>query len=83
VRHEDRLESIEQPHNWISPLLGIRFKLEPDTLEIYRPDGQPFLSFVDLDLLRQAAEQRADVAEQRAEKLAAKLQELGIDPANI
>jgi hypothetical protein len=83
VRHEDRLESIEEPHNWISPLLGIRFKLEPDTLEIYRPDGQPFLSFVDLDLLRQAAEQRADVAEQRAEKLAAKLQELGIDPANI
>ena len=97
IRTEDRLESIESPHDWISPLLGIRFGLEPDTLQIYRPDGQPFLSFVDLDLRRQAAEQRADTAEQRADtaeqrantaeqqaqKLAAKLKELGIDPANL
>jgi methanogenic corrinoid protein MtbC1 len=52
-------------------------------LQIYRPDGQPFLSFVDLDLRRQAAEQRADTAEQQAQKLAAKLKELGIDPANL
>ncbi len=97
LRTDDRLESIEEPHDWVSPLLGIRFKLEPDTLQIYRPDGQPFLSFVDLDLRRQAAEQRADTAEIRADnaeqradtaeqrlaKLAAKLQELGIDPANL
>jgi hypothetical protein len=61
------LESIEEPTNWTSPLLGIRFKLEADELEIDRPDGQPFLSFVDLDLRRQAAEQRAETAEQRAE----------------
>ena len=109
----DRLESIsqgdgyanEQPTEWISPLLGICFKLDAGELEISRPDGQPFLSFVDLDLRRQAAEQRAETAEQRAEtaeqraaetaeqrandtqqqaaRLAAKLRELGIDPANI
>ncbi len=84
------MESIEEPHDWMSPLLGIRFQLEPDTLKIYRPDGQPFLSFVDLDLRRQAAEQRAetaeqraDTAEQRAEKLAIKLKELGIDPTSL
>lgn len=76
IRNDDRLESIEQPTDWISPLLGIRFKLETNELEIYRPDGQPFSSFIDLDLRRQAAEQRA-------EKLAAKLRELGIDPENI
>ena len=97
MRVDGKLESIEEPQSWVSPLLGIRFSLEPDTLQIYRPDGQPFLSFGDLDLRRQAAEQRADTAEQRADTaeqradtaeqraaiLAAKLQELGIDPANL
>jgi Uma2 family endonuclease len=67
LRNGDRLESIEEPNNWTSPLLGICFKLEAGELEIDRPDGSPFLSFVDLDLRRQAAEQRADTAEQRAE----------------
>jgi Uma2 family endonuclease len=76
IRSEDRLESIEQPTDWISPLLGIRFKLESAELEIYRPDGQAFSSFIDLDLRRQAAEQRS-------EKLAAKLRELGIDPESL
>jgi Uma2 family endonuclease len=83
TRNDDRLESIEQPTDWISPLLGIRFKLEANELEIYRPDGQLFSSFIDLDLRRQAAEQRADTAEQLSEKLAAKLRELGIDPENL
>ena len=90
IRSEDRLESIDRPTDWISPLLGIRFKLESDELEIYRPDGKPFLSFIDLDLRRQEAEQRADIAEQRADtaeqrakQLAAKLRELGIDPENL
>ena len=97
MRTDGRLESIEEAQSWVSPQLGIRFDLEPDTLQIYRPDGQPFLSFGDLDLRRQAAEQRADTAEQRADTaeqradtaeqraaiLAAKLQELGIDPTNL
>jgi Uma2 family endonuclease len=90
MRTDGSLESIEEPQSWVSPRLGVRFSLEPDTLQIYRPDSQPFSSFVDLDLSRQAAEQRADNAEQRADTaeqraaiLAAKLQELGIDPENL
>ena len=97
MRVDGKLESIEEPQSWVSPLLEIRFNLEPDTLQIYRPDGQPFLSFGDLDLRRQAAEQRADTAEQRADtaeqradtaeqraaRMAAKLQELGINPADL
>jgi Uma2 family endonuclease len=105
IRTEGRLAAIssaegsanEEIDRWVSPRLGIRFELQPDTLQIYRPDGQPFLSFVDLDLRRQAAEQRAEDAEQRAEDaeqlaratqareaiLAAKLRELGIDPSQI
>ena len=97
VRHEDRLESIEDTHNWISPRLGIRFNMQEDTLVIYRPDDRPFLSFIEIDQLRQQAQQETQQArqetqqarqeilqvEQQAEKLAAKLRELGIDPNNL
>lgn len=98
IRVDGKLESIVQEggsandelQSWVSPLLAIRFMLELDTLTIYRPDGQQFLSFLDLDLHRQAAEQRADTAEQRADtaeqraaRMAVKLQELGIDPTNL
>lgn len=34
VRHEDRLESIEDTHNWISPRLGIRFNMQEDTQKV-------------------------------------------------
>ncbi|WP_373539240.1 Uma2 family endonuclease [Chamaesiphon sp.] len=82
MRDGDRLVAMEDLTDWTSPLLEIRFKLDGE-LEIYRPDGQPFVGFIDLDLRRQAAEQRADTAEQQIERLAAKLRELGIDPENI
>ena len=41
------------------------------------------MGFVDLDRLRQQANSRADVAENRAAKLAAKLRELGIEPDEL
>jgi Uma2 family endonuclease len=108
IRNGDRLESIpegegsanEDASNWVSPRLGIRFNMQPDTLIIYHPDDRPFLSFVEIDWRRQQAEQseqqaqvarqqagqaeqQAQAARQQAEKLAAKLRELGIDPANL
>jgi Uma2 family endonuclease len=42
LRQNNRLELIDEPNDWMSPLLGIRFKLEPDELKIYRPDGHHF-----------------------------------------
>lgn len=97
IRNNNRLELIQNDQDWVSPRLGIRFNLQDDTLIIYRPDDRPFLSFVELDQLRQQAtertelseqraelsEQRAELSEQKAEKLAAKLRELGIDPNNL
>ena len=94
LRQEDRLELIDEIQGWVSPRLGIKFELEPHTLLIYRPDGEKFLEFGELDELRRTAQQRAEraelevtVAKQDAEaakqdvaKLAAKLRELGIDP---
>ncbi len=50
--------------------------MQPDTLVVYYPDDRPFSSFVELDRQRQQAEQKA-------ERLAAELRELGIDPDSL
>jgi Uma2 family endonuclease len=103
MRSGDRLVQIsqgegsanEEVDNWVSPQLGIRFVInEGEELIIYRPDGEKFIGFGELDELRRSqqrradsaerevfsANQRADNAEQEVERLAAKLRELGIEP---
>lgn len=62
-------------NGWVSPLLGIRFELKEDTLLIYRPDGQKFLTPVELDQLREAERQRAEQERQRAEDAIAQLEQ--------
>jgi Uma2 family endonuclease len=79
-REGERLVTIDEIDGWISPRLGIRFELQPQTLLIYRPDGEPFLGFIDLDERRRVAEQQLEREKQKNARLAAKLQELGIDP---
>ena len=66
LRRDDSLELIEEIQGWTSPRLGIKFELEPHTLMIYRPDGDKFLEFGELDELRRAAQQRAERAELEA-----------------
>lgn len=88
LRRDDRLRFIEAINGWTSPRLGIRFVLPEDSdLAIYRPDGQRFLSYVEVARRRDQAEQERECAEQerdqqrqRAERLEARLRELGIDP---
>ena len=89
-RLENWLEPIEQMNSWVSPRLEIRFELTETGLEIYRPDGEKFLTFVELDQLRQQEQQRAEQAEQeleqqrqRAEKFAERLRELGVNPDEL
>jgi Uma2 family endonuclease len=67
-RREQRLELIEQVNGWVSPRMGIRFQLSETELQIFRPDGTPFVSFVELAQLREQAESRAEQAESRAEQ---------------
>ncbi|GAB4174960.1 MAG: Uma2 family endonuclease [Roseiflexaceae bacterium] len=85
-----RLIPIEQPNGWQSPLLGLRFQLDSETLHIIRPDGQEFLDYVELERQRVAAlaaaeqaNQRAEQANLRAERLAKLLREQGLDPDTI
>ncbi len=42
VRSGEWLEPIEELNGWVSPLLGIRFELTENNLEIYRSDGRKF-----------------------------------------
>jgi len=83
----DRLDVIDTMNNWTSPRLGIRFNLSEEELEIYRPNGERFATYVEiaqrLEQERQRAnqaEQRADQAEQRAARLAEQLRAAGIEP---
>lgn len=86
LRSGEELQEIEQLSGWVSPRLGIRFEPKATGLEIYRPDGQKFATYVELDEQRAKAialatqeTQRANQEAQRADRLAAKLLELGID----
>lgn len=78
LRSEDQLREIETMVGWVSPRLGIRFE-SSQGLEIYRPDGQKFATYVELEQQKEQAIALAAQAAQRADRLAAKLQELGID----
>ena len=66
-RIEGMLEVIEPIEGWISPRLGVRFELGSEGLEIYRPDGQKFLSYSELDEQRELERRRAEQQFQRAE----------------
>ncbi|MEG5061104.1 Uma2 family endonuclease [Microcoleus sp. A2-C5] len=80
---EGSLEPIEPMEGWISPRLGVRFELPESGLEIYKPDGEKFLSPSEINAERLLERERAKAASQRAERLAAKLRELNIDPDSI
>jgi Uma2 family endonuclease len=69
VQKGDRLDVIDSISTWISPRLGISFDFSDIELKILRPDGTCFTTL--------------DAERQRAERLAAKLQELGIDPSKV
>jgi Uma2 family endonuclease len=97
LRSQDYFAEIEEINGWVSPHLGIRFQLTPDTLEIYYLDGRKFLTSVELDQLREQEYQRAEREYQRAEQerqekeaalhqyqeLVAKLQAKGVDIDNL
>ena len=89
-RQNSGLEPIELLDGWISPKLGIRFELTPETLVVYGPDGSRFLTFVELGQRLDAANQQLDTANQQLDtaqsenaKLLAKLKELGVDPSTL
>jgi Uma2 family endonuclease len=76
LRQGDRLTVIDPIANWVSPRLNICFDRTGEILQLRLPDGTPFTTL-------EEERQRAAAERQRADKLAAKLRELGIDPTEI
>jgi Uma2 family endonuclease len=77
------LESIDNIQGWISPRLNIRFELTDDGLVIYRPDGEPFLTPVELRQQFEQERQRNEATQAQADRFAARLRELGVDPERV
>jgi hypothetical protein len=68
---------------WVSPRLGIRFELVNAELQLIRPDGERFLTYVELEQQRRQERAARQQVEQQAQQLAAKLRELGVDPESV
>jgi Uma2 family endonuclease len=87
VRADGELTPIAEMNGWVSPRLKVRFELAGGDLRLYGPDGTRFATYVELveqrdHLLAHGEQQRQakDQASQRADRLAAQLKALGIEP---
>ncbi|MGK7886522.1 MAG: Uma2 family endonuclease [Crocosphaera sp.] len=90
IRVENSLNLIETMDGWISPRLKIRFEITDNNLQIFSPNDETFLTYVELgklkqeaevrakkaELKEQEAEEKAKKAEQRAQEAEAKVKEL-------
>ena len=71
IRENEELKSrpVEIGSSCVSPLLKVRFDVTPTTVELYHPDGKPFRTLIEFA--------------ERADKLAARLRELGVNPDEV
>ncbi len=82
-RREAHLQEILSIQGWMSPRLGIRFELSTEKLEISRPDGQKFATFVELAQRAEQAETQLEMERRRMEAMAEQLRALGINPEQL
>ena len=97
LRSDGQLNYIESMEGWVSPRLEIRFETASGDLEIYRPDGLKFLSYVELSRQMEQAQQQMEqerqqmeqerqekeLVQQKADRLSEKLREMGINPEEV
>jgi len=80
VRGEDgHLKSVPEMRGWVSPLLKVRFDLEGSELVLTTPDGKRFQSYEELAEAFEHAQRQLEQERQRAEQLAQKLREMGVE----
>jgi Uma2 family endonuclease len=68
LREDGTLREIPVMNDWRSPRLGIRFEWIENQLQLYAPDGQPFISMTDYAEAVKEQRRRADEQEHRAEE---------------
>jgi Uma2 family endonuclease len=68
LRDGAKLQPIPEMDGWVSPRLGVRFDLSRGDLTIYRPDGRPIATYLELAAkLDETVRQRDEVTQQRDE----------------
>jgi Uma2 family endonuclease len=83
LRTEDGLDIIPQMADWLSPRLGIRFAWSEEDLEFYRPDGERFLTYVEIAQRFEEERQRADQAEQARRDAIPRLLGMGLSVEQV
>lgn len=83
LRGSEGLEVIDPIDQWSSPRLGIRFDRLGEELRLFRPDGEPFLSYVEIAAQLERERSGAEQAEARGQQLAEHLRQMGIDRDQI
>ncbi len=83
LRGEEGLDIIPQIADWVSPRLGIRFALSEEDLEFYRPDGERFLTYVEIAQRVEEERQRAEQAEQARRDAIPRLLGMGLSVEQV
>jgi Uma2 family endonuclease len=79
LRGEEGLDVISQIIDWVSPRLKIRFALSTEGLELYRPDGVGFLTYMEIAQRAEQERLRAEQAEQARRDAIPRLLQMGLN----
>lgn len=80
LRAGAELRKIPNMAGWVSPRLKVRFELVAGELQLFGPDGRPFATYVELFEQHEKELGETEKERQRAERLAAQLRALGVEP---
>ena len=83
IRSGERLIAIANTEGWVSPLLGIQFSQSNRDLEIYTPDGQRFLSSIEMNQKMIQQEQRANALDEKIRSAVINLLGLGLSVEQV
>ncbi len=75
IRTENGMGVIESMDGWVSPRLGIRFDMSGGELQLYRPSGEPFATYTDVQRRLQQREQQLEQAAQQLEQTEQQLEQ--------
>ena len=79
-RVNGQMQEIENMNGWVSPRLKVRFEVVNGELRLFGPDNRRFATYVELAQQREQERQEKEKEKQRAERLAAQLRALGVEP---
>jgi Uma2 family endonuclease len=73
IRKDGILDSVTDSDNWVSPRLNIRFEQSAPEIQIYRPDGTKFYTYIEINNLLEQERLKAEQERQRAEQVSQQL----------